>query len=572
MSARSRFAVTVLSLAFSAGCEKPNQYDPNTDSVRLDAGRDAGGGLPQDGPGTPNLGDGPAVATADGPAQDPSCPVGQHTCGGACVDNESPMHCGSLCTPCETIQGGTPACDGTKCSVTCPDGKKPCLDACIDANAVCDGACPPGKNPCGGICVDAKSLTACGPGCLPCPTSPSGQSSCDGEKCLLTCNPGFHRCGDACVSDGDVKTCGVSCSPCQPPIGGTATCDGTRCGGECPSGTKLCAGACIPANQACMGQCPAGRHDCSGNCVADNDVNSCGSSCNPCPVPAGAQATCNGGRCDFTCPSKRKCGDQCVANSQLCEGTCGEGYRVCGSGCVATSAVTAEICDGRDNDCDGQTDEDLTQDCSTACGSGSRRCVNGRWDESSCPKKPTDSDTMACGSMCEVCRSYPNATPVCRSGQCDFTCKSGTVKAPTGCIACGGDQQPCCSGGSCNAGQVCDNTFVAMPICVPCGRAGYHCCSGSKCDPGFVCAQSSPERGSFCYDCGDDRQPCCDGYRCNGGLNCLAVGNTGVGAKGKCENDNCGLRGQRCCAPSRCSDGSSCGEVVVDGVTLLMCQ
>jgi hypothetical protein len=41
--------------------------------------------------------------------------------------------------------------------------------------------------------------------------------------------------------------------------------------------------------------------------------------------------------------------------------------------------VPAEVCDAFDNDCDGDTDEDLVKACSTACGIGVELCVNGAW-------------------------------------------------------------------------------------------------------------------------------------------------------------------------------------------------
>jgi hypothetical protein len=568
--------VLLLAVGVCTSCEKPNdQYVP-PDPERADAGsaapttRDAAATLP-DGPGTTI------------PA-DPGCPAGQHTCADACVRNDSPLTCGNLCTPCPAPQGGSAACDGIKCSVLCPAGSKPCLDKCVDQNAACDGTCPAGQNACSGICVDTRSLSACGTSCTPCPTSANGDTTCDGDKCDLKCKPGFHRCGDVCVADGDVKHCGTSCTPCEAPTGGGAMCDGAKCGSVCPDGTKLCAGACIPINAPCNGQCPAGRHDCSGNCTPNTDVNSCGVSCAPCRPPDNAEATCDGnacgfrcrpgyhacgpdcrsnnsvescgdrcsrceappggqptcsnGQCDFTCPTGRKCGGRCAANDDLCGGSCGQGYRVCMGACVANATITTETCDGKDNDCDGQVDENLSRDCSAVCGAGKQACSNGTWGTCVGSRNPT---AEACNGTDDDCNGVnDDGSNLCASDQ---ACQNGR------CVPiCGGIGQDCCDNTRCNSGGRC----IALK-CLPCGKERQKCCQMNSCQDGLVCSDATGRiyngtntdaPDAICHPCGKAHSSiCCPGYKCENGLKCIE-------SAGFYCVQSCGSPNESCCVSS----------------------
>jgi MYXO-CTERM domain-containing protein len=102
---------------------------------------------------------------------------------------------------------------------------------------------------------------------------------------------------------------------------------------------------------------------------------------------------------------------------------------------VATE-VSAEVCDGEDNDCDGEVDEGLVRDCATACGAGSETCVAGTW--SGCDAPPVVSET---------CDGIDN--------DCDGA-------ADPGCDCTAGDQRPCGDPGTvgaCRPGvQTCDAT------------------------------------------------------------------------------------------------------------------
>jgi len=91
-------------------------------------------------------------------------------------------------------------------------------------------------------------------------------------------------------------------------------------------------------------------------------------------------------------------------------------------GTIAGS-ISGETCDGIDNDCDGQTDEDLQRSCSNACGAvGTETCSAGAWGGCSAPASSTETcdgvDNDCDGQVDEPDGSLCDSGEVCTDGSC----------------------------------------------------------------------------------------------------------------------------------------------------------
>ncbi len=143
--------------------------------------------------------------------------------------------------------------------------------------------------------------------------------------------------------------------------------------------------------------------------------------------------------CDCTLGDSRPC---YPAASGQGVGVCHAGVQSCepngeltkwGS-CVGAVVPSAEVCNGVDDDCDGQVDEALVQACSTACGTGTETCSAGAWGLCTA-RQPTP----------EVCNGLDD--------NCDGQVDEGLVQACSS--ACGAGSMVCSAGawGACNAPQ-----------------------------------------------------------------------------------------------------------------------
>lgn len=166
------------------------------------------------------------------------------------------------------------------------------------------------------------------------------------------------------------------------------------------------------------------------------------------------------------------------------KGVCVEGKQRCEQGqwlqCQGAILPSVEICDGKDNDCDGQIDETLTKSCysgpvSTAgvgtCVKGQRLCKQGQWQPCAgetlpsveiCDGKDNDCDGQVDEGIQRACYTGPTGT----KGK--GLCKGGTQTCQTGQWGnCAGEVVPAaeiCDGKDNNCDGQIDNQLTA-PLC-----------------------------------------------------------------------------------------------------------
>ncbi|HOX42260.1 MAG TPA: MopE-related protein [Myxococcota bacterium] len=469
---------------------------------------------------------------------------------------------------CDTGAEASPGCSPASRPQINPGATEVCNGWDDDCDGAVDESDPQLGAPCGATDVGECELGArlCLDGVLTCLGELTDQTEvcdgldndCDGQvdenAVPEICNDGLDNDCDGQIDSWD-PDCGASCQPGQQELCGIDT-------GECVQGVRTCSpegawseceGGVGPEAEVCDGR----DNDCDGEVDEDAVPEVCDD---------GVDNDCDG-LADSLDPD---CGVCAPGDTRPCgfdEGECRAGLSTCSPAaswgpCEGGQDARPEMCDARDNDCDGLTDEgDLCEgyeiclcgSCAGPCAAGecqagSYYCVNDwcvldRCCGRACPAgQECDPDQGRCVDRCVTEGITCQPGEVCRMGLCvTLDCYHPDNACPAGELCVGGACQPdLCATAGCAADEYCVGGLCQQVACSDCG-AGQVCVAGQCQDS--ACAGVDCPTGQVC-EAGECAADPCQGVYCGPGEACVG---------GECAADPC--ENIACPAESHCAEG-----------------